>query len=75
MIDEIEKRLIDDQWIGGKSPSAIDNKKFKALNGQTPSAQSHPNTFAWFCLVSRFTPSCREKWTDGGNEISDSRKE
>lgn len=27
-----------------------------------PTAESHPNLFAWFCLVKRFTDDVRKTW-------------
>lgn len=64
MVDAIEKRLGDGQWLAGQLPGAADREEFEKLD-KTPNAQSHPNTFAWFCLVSKFAESIRAGWTGG----------
>ena len=62
MADEIEKKLVNDQWLGGQLPSSADREGFESLSG-VPSPATHPNTFAWWCLVAKFTPAVRASWT------------
>ena len=64
MVDAIEKRLGDSMWLGGQAPGAADREEFEKL-GKVPNANSHPNTFAWYCLVSKFTDAAKAGWTGG----------
>ena len=64
MVDAIEQKLGDGQWLGGQQPGAADRTEFEKLDG-APKPASHPNAFAWYCLVSKFSPSIREGWTGG----------
>ena len=63
MVDAIESRLTENMWLGGQQPSKEDAEQFGALAGQQISPDTHPNTFAWFTLVSRFTDAVRGGWT------------
>ena len=50
---------MNEMWIGGSQPSGEDCiflNKIKE-SGETPLANSHPNTFAWLCLISKFSIS------------------
>ena len=62
MVDAIESRLANAQWLGGQQPSKDDAEAFTGLNGTYPNVDSHPHAFAWFALVSRFTPAIRDSW-------------
>ena len=64
MVDAIEKKLGDNMWLGGQAPGAADREEFEKL-GKVPNANSHPNTFAWYCLVSKFTDAAKAGWTGG----------
>ena len=35
------------------------------MSGAVPKATSHPNAFAWFVLVTRFSVAIRETWAGG----------
>ena len=37
--------------------------------GSAPNPNTHPSAFAWYALVSRFTPAIRGTWT-GGQDAS-----
>ena len=63
MVDAIESRLQDNMWLGGQQPSKEDAEQFVALQNSAPSVDTHPNAFAWFTLVSRFTEAVRGSWT------------
>ena len=65
MVDAIEKKLNDAQWLGGQAPGSADRESFDGLNGNVPNPAKHPNAFAWYCLVSKFAPAIRESWTGG----------
>ena len=45
-----------------QQPTAVDRETFEQLKSSPPSAESHPNTFAWFTLVQRFTETVRGTW-------------
>jgi len=61
MIAELEVKLAKDQWLGGQQPSAADREAIETF-AEAPSPASHPNVFAWYCLVSKFTPTVRAQW-------------
>ena len=65
-MDALEARLTDAQWLGGQLPSGEDRTAWEGLNGEVPSPDTHPNTFAWWALVSRFTADVRSGWKDSG---------
>ena len=54
MFDQIEQRLNETQWLGGQQPSSEDAESYANLNGAKPLINTHPNTFAWYAMVSRF---------------------
>ena len=43
-------------------PTGADKDAFELVKATVPSAESHPNTFAWFVLVQRFHESVRNTW-------------
>lgn len=61
-MDNLEKQLTDAMWIGGQQPSAADREAFEGLAGAVPDVEQFPHTFAWFALVSKFTPAVRGTW-------------
>ncbi len=61
MVDALEVKLAKDQWLGGQQPSAADREAIEELP-VPPSPATHPNVFAWWCLVSKFTPTVRASW-------------
>jgi hypothetical protein len=63
MVDAIESRLTENLWLGGQQPSKEDAEQFAALAGAVPNVDTHPNTFAWYSLVSKFTDAVRGTWT------------
>ena len=63
MVDAIESRLAENQWLGGQNPSKEDSEQFVSMAGASPNVDTHPNAFAWFALVSRFTDDVRGSWT------------
>ena len=60
---EIESKLGDNLWLGGQQPSKDDAEKFTAMGGNAPSADTHPEAYAWFTLVGRFSEEVRNSWT------------
>ena len=63
MVEEIEKKLGENVWLGGQQPSKDDAEKFAALGAQVPNVATHPNAFSWYMLVSRFGEDVRATWT------------
>jgi elongation factor 1-beta len=61
MADALEIKLAKDQWLGGAQPSAADREAIEAMP-VPPTAASHPNVFAWWCMVSKFSPTVRAQW-------------
>ena len=59
----LEAQLKNQQWVGGDMPSNADAEAFEAVQNSNLSPATHPHTFAWFCLVSKFTPAIRGSWT------------
>jgi len=45
-----------------QQPTVADREAFEQLKSSPPSAETHPNTFAWFTLVQRFNESVRSTW-------------
>merc|ERR1712046_154021 len=64
-------KLQKDMWLGGQQPSAADNEAF-AAKGDAPNPVTHPNVFAWYCLVSKFNPAVRGAWA--GAKAADAGK-
>ena len=73
-MDALEARLADAQWLGGQLPSGEDRELWLELGGQVPSPDTHPNTFAWWALVSRFTDDVRNGWKDAGAPAKGGKK-
>ena len=63
MVDAIEAKLEQNQWLGGQQPSKEDAEQFVAMGDNCPNVDTHPNAFAWYALVSRFTEAVRGTWT------------
>jgi elongation factor 1-beta len=58
----LEATLKNQQWVGGQAPTNADTEAFEAIKNENLNAGSHPHTFAWFCLVSKFTDAVRKTW-------------
>jgi hypothetical protein len=43
-------------------PTAADKEAFDLVKGNAPNVETHPHTYAWFCLVSKFHDSVRTSW-------------
>ena len=63
MLDVIESRLQECQWLGGQSPSQDDAEGFASLNGAVPDVDMYPNAFAWYAMVSKFSEAKRASWS------------
>jgi hypothetical protein len=44
-------------------PTNADREAYELVKSSPPSAGTHPNTFAWFVLVGRFSDAVRATWT------------
>jgi len=49
--------------VCSQQPTAADKEAWEVVKGKVPSAATHPNTFAWFVLVNRFSEVARNSWT------------
>ena len=65
MVDAIESRLQENQWLGGQQPSKEDADEFAGLSGSVPNVDTHPNTYSWYALVGKFTVAVRGTWAAG----------
>jgi hypothetical protein len=45
-----------------QQPTAADREAYEALKSTPPTAASHPNTFAWWVLIHRFSDNVRNSW-------------
>jgi len=61
-LDQYEKTLADQQYLGGQLPTAADREAYESLKNTPPSVATHPNTFAWFVLLHRFSDAIRNSW-------------
>ena len=62
VMDELELKLEHTQWLGGQQPSSQDAEMWANLAQNQPNADSHPNTFSWWVLVSHFNDTIRSSW-------------
>ena len=54
MIDEIEQKLVDKQWLEGDEPGEADREAMKIIGKKVPNVSIYPHTFAWYSLASQF---------------------
>ena len=52
---ELEETLSKSMWVGGDKFSEVDKETFVGLKGVVPSVKTHPHTFAWYTMISRFS--------------------
>lgn len=50
-------------FVYSQQPTAADKEAWEVVKANVPSAATHPNTFAWFVLVNRFSEAARNSWT------------
>ena len=65
-VNALEAKLKTQQWVGGQQPTAADKEAYEALKNGTVSAETHPHTFAWFCLVFKFSDAVKNSWPAAG---------
>ena len=65
-VNALEAKLKNQQWVGGQQPSAADKEAYESLKAGTVSAETHPHTFAWFCLVFKFSDAVKNSWPAAG---------
>jgi elongation factor 1-beta len=62
-MDTYEERLAKAQWLGGQAPSDEDAKVVEEMKkADAPNVMTHPHTFAWFSLASKFAPCITSTW-------------
>ena len=49
-------------FLGGNKPSYEDKENIDEIGNAAPDAEVYPHTFAWYSIVSKFTPEARAKW-------------
>jgi hypothetical protein len=59
-----EKKLRNAQFLGGASPTQLDSEYLAKLKPHVAlfSALSHPHTFGWFCLASKYAEPVTKTW-------------
>ena len=69
-LDQVEKLLTESQaqFLGGSQPSSDDGEAMKSIT-DCPNPGAHPRAFAWFALVSKFTPEARAAWTQSAGSL------
>lgn len=60
----LENTLKSQQWVGGQAPTNADKDAYEAVKSSDIKPETHPNLFAWFCLVSKFSDAVRNSWTE-----------
>ena len=50
-------------FVYRQQPTNADREAWEIVKANVPSAATHPNTFAWFVLVNRFSDAARNSWT------------
>ena len=45
-----------------QQPTAADRDAYEAIKNTIPNVATHPNTFAWFVLIHRFSDAIRNSW-------------
>lgn len=45
-----------------QQPTSADKEAYDQVKASAPSAETHPHTFAWYALVSRFSDAVRNSW-------------
>ena len=71
IFDMIERKLGDNEWLGGAKASELDANRFKNLKDQKPSHETHPQTFAWFARMQAMTVAQIQSLAKGGNSSFD----
>ena len=72
--DGIESQLAKALWLGGQQPSAADRDAFEGM-ASAPNPETHPSAFAWWLLVSKFTPAVRGSWGGAAAEAPKGKAE
>ena len=72
--DGIESQLAKALWLGGQQPSAADREAFEGM-ASAPNPETHPSAFAWWLLVSKFTPAVRGSWGGAAAEAPKGKAE
>ena len=47
-------------------PTAADRDTYEQVKNSPPSSDTHPNLFAWYYLVAKFTDNVRNSWAAAG---------
>ena len=55
-------------------PTGADKDTFEQIKSSPPSTETHPNLFAWFYLVAKFTDNVRNSWAAAGGQAKGAEK-
>ena len=61
-MDALEAKLGDRMWMSGSAPSQADVDALAVMGDMMAYPISHPNVYAWQCLVLKFNPTIRAAW-------------
>ena len=53
---EFETILNESTFLGGSAPTLMDVEAFEGMKAY-PEVKDHPRLFAWYCLMTKFTPA------------------
>ena len=60
---EIEQVLASgQQWLSGANPGVADAEALQVLKENRPDSISHPNSFAWYAIASKFSAVKQAAW-------------
>lgn len=59
---EGKQPILSDHRHFSQLPTGADRDTFEQLKESPPSAETHPNLFAWFYLIFKFSESIRNSW-------------
>ena len=57
-----EQLLANMRFLGGNAPSQRDKVALEAIGDEPPSAEFHPNVYAWWSIVSKYTEETKNAW-------------
>lgn len=65
-LNELEAQLQETQWLGGQKLSSLDKEALDEIVSANAvsmiSPLLMPNTYAWYAMVSKFSPEVRNTW-------------
>lgn len=62
------------KYFYSQNPTAADKETYEQVKSSPPTAETHPNLFAWFYLVMKFTDNVRNSWAAAGGAKGGEKK-